>query len=71
MADERTNIFRRTEQFLKDVWQELKKVNWSTRAQLKQSTKVVLISTLLLAAFLGAIDVAASALLTWFLDLRF
>jgi len=71
MADERTNIIRRTERFLKDVWQELKKVNWSTRAQLKQSTKVVLISTLLLAAFLGAIDVASSALLTWFLDLRF
>lgn len=43
-------------QFIKEARIELKKVNWPTRKELIDSTKVVLITSALLAAFIGGID---------------
>ena len=51
-------------QFIKEARVELKKVNWPTRKELIDSTKVVLITSFLLAAFIGVIDLFLSQLIT-------
>ncbi len=43
-------------QFLNEVKLELKKVSWSTREELKDSTIVVLVSIVILGAFIGLFD---------------
>ncbi|MBU0935910.1 MAG: preprotein translocase subunit SecE [Spirochaetes bacterium] len=43
-------------QFFKDCVGELRKVVWPTRDNVVASTKVVIISTVLVAVFLGVID---------------
>lgn len=50
-------------QFIKEAKIELKKVNWPTRKELIDSTKVVLITSALLAAFIGGIDFFLSQLI--------
>ena len=70
MAQEKLNIIQHTRQFLHEVVEELKKVNWSTRAQIIQSTKVVIISAFIMALYLGSVDFVFSAILKWFLELR-
>jgi preprotein translocase SecE subunit len=70
MAGDNANIVQRTEQFLQQVWQELTKVNWTSREQLKQSTRVVIVGAALMAVYLGLADVLFSAVLKWFLDVR-
>lgn len=70
MAEEPQNIAKRAQQFVKEVWEELLKVNWTTREQLKQATKVVIVSSLVLGIYLGAVDFVFSAILKWFLEMR-
>jgi preprotein translocase subunit SecE len=70
MAQEKQNIIQHTRRFLREVVEELKKVNWSTRAQITQSTKVVILSAFVMALYLGSVDFVFSAILKWFLDLR-
>ena len=43
-------------QFFKDSYGELKKVVWPSRENVLASTKVVIISTLIVAVFLGLVD---------------
>jgi len=43
-------------QFLKEVRQELKKVNWPTRQELVAYTIVVLVSVIVLTSFVFALD---------------
>ena len=43
-------------QFFKDSYAELRKVVWPTKEDVIASTKVVLVSTLVMAAVLGFID---------------
>jgi preprotein translocase subunit SecE len=43
-------------QFFKDSYAELKKVVWPSREDVIASTKVVLVSTLVMAGILGFID---------------
>ena len=50
-------------QFIKEAKVELKKVKWPTRKELIDSTKVVLITSFLLAAFIGGIDFLLSQLI--------
>lgn len=53
--------------FLKEVRQELKKVLWPTRSELVTYTVVVLVTVVVLTAFVFALDVAFSkAVLTLF-----
>jgi preprotein translocase subunit SecE len=47
------NQFR---EFVKDVRLESAKVSWPTRDELRDSTVVVLITVLLVAAFIGVMD---------------
>jgi len=70
MAQETKNILEATKQFLREVWLELNKVNWSSRQQLIQSTKVVILGAFATAIYLGAVDFVFSAILTWFLELK-
>jgi preprotein translocase subunit SecE len=44
--------------FVNDVVKEMKKVTWPTKAELKESTMVVIVVCLILAAFTYVIDMA-------------
>ena len=50
--------------FLREVKVELGKVAWSTRQELLASTIVVIVVTIILGFFIGAIDLVLSKLLT-------
>ncbi len=43
-------------QFLKESKQEIKKVSWPTRQETLKYTVVIIVTALLVAAFLGGID---------------
>ena len=43
-------------EYLKDVRSELGKVSWPTREELRDSTVVVIVTVLLVAAFIGIVD---------------
>ena len=42
--------------YFKDVGAELRKVSWPTRDELRDSTVVVIVTVLLVAAFIGIVD---------------
>jgi preprotein translocase subunit SecE len=46
----------RVKLFLSETRTELKKVTWPTREELKESTKVVIISTFIVTVFVGVVD---------------
>ncbi len=54
------NVFRRTvdrtTEYLKDTRGELRKTSWPTREQATNLTLIVLAVTIVMAAFLGALD---------------
>ena len=52
-------------QFFQESFAELKKVTWPARDEAVSSTKVVLVSTLIIAAFLGLIDFGLFKLVDW------
>ena len=43
-------------QFIRETQQELKKVSWPSREELMGSTMVVILTTFILAAFVGTVD---------------
>ncbi len=49
-------------QFVKEAWQELKKVNWPGRKETLGGTGVVLILVVIISIFLGLIDFSLSRL---------
>ena len=49
--------------FLKEVWDELKKVKWPTRSEIIRLTSVVIIVSALVGVFLGGIDFLLTKLL--------
>ncbi|MBQ7612535.1 MAG: preprotein translocase subunit SecE [Spirochaetaceae bacterium] len=51
--------------FFKESYAELKKVVWPTRIEVFSSLKIVLISTLLVAIFLGLLDAGFVAGIDW------
>ena len=42
--------------FLSETRNELKKVTWPTKEELKESTRVVIVASAVLTAFIGVID---------------
>jgi len=52
-----------TVQFLREVWVELKKVNWPQRKEVMGSTAVVILASFVVAFFLGAIDLVLQKVL--------
>jgi preprotein translocase subunit SecE len=53
--------------FVSDVGLELKKSAWPTRSELIGSTVVIVLSVLVLGAFVGASDYVLVKLVRWFL----
>lgn len=53
--------------FFQESFAELKKVTWPNRDEVVSSTKVVLLSTLIVAAILGLLDI----ILVWLIDIVF
>ncbi|MCC6758082.1 MAG: preprotein translocase subunit SecE [Candidatus Omnitrophica bacterium] len=53
-------MFAKVNKFFSEVSVELKKVSWSTRSELIESTQVVLISTAFLGLFIAVIDLVLS-----------
>jgi len=49
-------LIERLKIFLKEVRLEMSKVTWPTRAELKDSTVVVIVSCLVISAFIGVVD---------------
>ena len=47
-------------QFLREVKVEIKKVTWPTRKEIIASTAVVLLTTIIIASFLGLVDLLLS-----------
>ncbi|MFZ5515716.1 MAG: preprotein translocase subunit SecE [Candidatus Zhuqueibacterota bacterium] len=56
-------MFRKINKFLQEVRQELSKVSWPTRQELKGTTFIVIVLTLLLTAFIWVTDKALEGLL--------
>jgi preprotein translocase subunit SecE len=50
------SLVQRAKDFIKDVRVEATKVSWPTRIELRDSTAVVIVTVLLVAAFLFAVD---------------
>ena len=48
----------RVREFVREVMAEFRKVTWPSRLELVNSTVVVIVVTLVLAFFLGAVDIA-------------
>jgi preprotein translocase subunit SecE len=51
-------FLRRVQQFFHEVAAEFRRVNWPSRAEVARSTIVVLAVVIILALYLGAVDVA-------------
>lgn len=64
MSNKAIDFFARIGQFIKEVKIELGKVTWSTREELKDSTIVVLLTTLILAVIVGIFDFLVSKLIS-------
>ena len=56
-------MFQKIVQFLKEVQLELKKVVWPTRKDTLASTSVVLIIVIIIAFFLGLIDLGLTRII--------
>jgi preprotein translocase subunit SecE len=50
------SAMQQVREYLKDVRSELAKVSWPTREELRDSTVVVIVTVLLVAAFIGIVD---------------
>ena len=49
-------MIEKVRNFLSETKAEMKKVTWPTREELKESTKIVIIATVLVTFFVGVID---------------
>jgi len=56
-------MFQKILQFLQEVQRELKKVVWPTRKDTLASTSVVLIMVIIIAFFLGLIDLSLTRII--------
>lgn len=55
-------VVTRIKEFVQDVLVEFRKVTWPSRQELINSTTVVIVVTVVLAFFLGGVDVALTRL---------
>ena len=53
-------FLRRVQQFFREVAAEFRRVTWPSRADVANSTVVVVVVVLVLAFFLGAVDISLS-----------
>lgn len=62
------SVLQKISQFFREVRVEMKKVTWPSRKETLASTSVVLITVILMAFFLGIVDLGLSRLIKIFLD---
>ena len=55
-------VIGRVREFVQDVLTEFRKVTWPSRQELINSTTVVIVVTVVLAFFLGGVDIALTKL---------
>ena len=58
-------VITKTIAFIKDVRSELSQVSWPTFGQLLDSTRVVLVTMVLLSAIIGLFDLVCARLISW------
>ncbi len=51
------DAFQRIREFMRDVMLEFRRVTWPSRSELVNSTSVVIVVTVVLALFLGFVDI--------------
>jgi preprotein translocase subunit SecE len=56
----RPNIAQSISEYVKEVRVEMSKVTWPSRAELRQSTLVVIVMVFIIAVFIGIVDRALS-----------
>lgn len=59
-ATEIVSFVPRTIEFVKEAWQELRKVHWPTRKETQSATVVVLVAVVVVSIYLGLVDFALS-----------
>jgi preprotein translocase subunit SecE len=57
----------RLREFVQEVLAEFRKVTWPSRQELVNSTIVVIVVTVVLAFFLGGVDIALARAVEWIL----
>jgi len=60
-------MIQKSVQFVKEAIEELKKVNWLGRKEVKASTVVIAILVIIVAIFIGAVDFILSKIIKWML----
>ncbi|HOF02377.1 MAG TPA: preprotein translocase subunit SecE [Atribacterota bacterium] len=63
-----SQVFQKLISFIKEARAELKKVTWPNRKELISSTVVVMITVVLVAIYLGVIDLFFSRIVTMILQ---
>ena len=58
-------MFKKLTKFLREVKVELKKVSWPSRAEVAGSTGVVVVTVLIVAAYLGIVDTILQQIMLW------
>lgn len=65
---------RNTGKFLREVWIEVRpnrgRVAWPTMENIKLTTKAVIVSSILMGAFIGAVDIVFNQVLSWFIGVK-
>jgi len=61
------NLIQKIQSFFKEVYVEMRKVNWLTRTELLRYTLLVLAVTIVVAAILGGLDYLFSTLVKNFI----
>ena len=56
----RLNVAQSVSEYVKDVRVEMGKVSWPSRAELRESTLVVIVMVFIVAVFIGVVDRALS-----------
>jgi preprotein translocase subunit SecE len=61
-------IVARIREFVQEVLVEFRKVTWPSRTELVNSTVVVIVVTVVLALFLGVVDIVLARVVEWLLS---
>jgi preprotein translocase subunit SecE len=60
----RVDMFQKLVKFIREVRNELKRVSWPSRDEIRGSTTVVIVIVLILAVFIGLVDRALAFLVS-------
>jgi preprotein translocase subunit SecE len=61
-------VVGRVKEFVQEVLAEFRKVTWPSRQELVNSTVVVIVVTVILALFLGGVDIVLARVVEWILS---